>query len=307
MDFKEKIAIADEAAKILAADAKKGVANGAKKAVEVAADGKKAVVEKATKAKEDFDRKMLCPVFQGDLNISDYPMIRILESDPKHDENPVCDGSIGFESVAKGMKILNLYTRFADQQGLRFYPLVGEDVFYIDPCSEDLFISLDDYFSYSKKARVAELTKIAQTLGAKHIRITLKERRKSFVSQQAKLKANVAKKGAGDASHEKSHTEFSNVEVAAETSFIGHDPERPELKYFANETAIKDLVEMRMSDNTLQRQTLSFKYNSSSGIKEKNAIQIDAALALMKLKGTASVLNEIQNESWLDFWYEIEF
>ena len=49
--------------------------------------------------------------------------------------------------------------------------------------------------NYLKVARVSELQKIAQDLGAKHFRVTYKEQKKSFESNTAKAKLGVKATG----------------------------------------------------------------------------------------------------------------
>lgn len=54
-------------------------------------------------------------------------------------------------------------------------------------------------------------------------------------------------------------------------------------------------------------QKYTLKLSNSSGIKEKDAVKIDAALKAMKISGNTTVINEAQNESRRFFEYEIDF
>ena len=101
---------------------------------------------------------------------------------------------------------------------------------------------------------------------------------------------------------------FSTVEIAAESEFPGHDPIKPELKYLQKEPVIQDLVAMRMNETApLQRQKFMLKMSTSSGMKENDAIKIDAVLKGLKLSGNTTVSSEAQNEARRYLEYEIEF
>ncbi len=235
-------------------------------------------------------------------------MIRVLDPEKPYLENPVCIGSVGFGMREKNMKVLNLFNQNAQDYGLTFYPSSGNYGYYVDPCNPTLDISLNDYFSYLKRVRIDELTRIAQDLGATKIRISLKAEKKTFVDNKAKIKGREGKVASEEISHTNVAQKFESIEVASESSFKGHDPVEPKLVYFKNENDIKSLIEMRMNkENLLTAKTISFKYNNSSGMKEADAINVDAALAKMKLGGNASISSEVRDENRLFFEYYIEF
>ena len=172
---------------------------GAAKAVNKQIDllGKAAVMLKggagkaaggAVRAKQQMDLARLSPVFPGEFRAEDYAvpkLIRIVDYD-KRMENPVCDGAIGFEHNYGGMRVLTLYEREAGSLGLRFTPGLQEPFYHSHPYRKGVYIDLDDYFTVLRKERVAELEHIAHSLGAKHVRITIKEETSSFVSKSAK-------------------------------------------------------------------------------------------------------------------------
>ena len=172
-------------------------------------------------------------------------------------------------------------------------------------------IALDDYFSYLKVARVNELQKIAQDLGAKHFRVTYKEQKTSFSRNAVKAKGNAkAPNGTitADAEHDLSASAVSNVEVAAEMQCLGHAPTEPKLCYLQREPSIQSLITLRMDKaSPMLHQKYTLKLSNSSGIKEEDAVKIDAALKAMKISGNTTVINEAQNESRRFFEYEIDF
>ncbi len=198
-----------------------------------------------------------------------------------------------------------------DAFGLTFYPDTDNEVYYADPSDRDHYIALDDYFNYLRVARVSELQRIAQDLGAKHFRVTYKEQKKSFTKTDVKVKLeakNATKHGGkAEADHEAERSSFEKVEIAAEMECIGHKPVVPTLKYFKKDPQIQSLIALRMADNGMTHQVYTLVLSNSSGIKAKDAMKIDAALSAMKISGDATVASEAQSEARRFFEYEIDF
>lgn len=160
--------IADDV-KVLADNRKDAMVDAARDAFVKASDA-------AEDAKLKAQKKLLAPVFLEDIQIHEYPqMIRICEPDKQHLNSPVCEGSIGYMTEADGMAVLNVYPDYVDALGVHFYPYDFEDVYYMDPANSSSYISLDEYFAYMKKVRVDELNRIAQELGAKKIKVSIKD------------------------------------------------------------------------------------------------------------------------------------
>ena len=273
-----------------------------------------AVKANAEERNREIERKLLHPIFAEDLDSADFlisKLIRITDIDKKRAESEVCQGSIGYISTQKDLQIVNIYKDKVDLFGLSFYPDIDCELYYVDPSDRDKYIALDDYFSFLKEARVNELQKIAQDLGAKHFRVTYKEQKTSFSSNSVKVKANC--KATGDtasveAEHGLSTTNVANVEIAAEMDCPGHAPIEPKLRYLQREPSIQTLISLRMDkDSPLSHQKYTLKLSNSSGIKEKDAIKIDAALKAMKIFGNTTVVSEVRNESRRFFDYEIDF
>ena len=101
---------------------------------------------------------------------------------------------------------------------------------------------------------------------------------------------------------------YSTVEIAAEMECPGHDPVKPKLKYMKYDPSINGLVKMRMSEHApLIHQKLMLRLSNSSGLKESEAVKIDAVLMGLKCAGNASVVSEARNESRRYLEYEIDF
>ena len=270
--------------------------------------------DKQQQAKREKELKSLRPLFETDIDTPDFSLpklIRIAEMDDKHAESEVCHGSIGYVFSGKDIDIMTIYPNKIIDFDLKFYPDIESEMYYVDPTDRDFYIALDNYYNYLKIARIGELQKIAQDLGAKHFRVTYKEHQKSIESTDAKGKVNgklSGKQGGNlDAEHHKDADSYSKVEIAAEMECIGHKPLEPKLVYFRKDPQIQSLVSLRMADNAMTHQAYTIELSNSSGIKEKDAIKIDAALAAMKFSGNFSVTSEVRREMRRIFEYEIDF
>lgn len=261
------------------------------------------------KAKE-MELKALAPVLPDTLNSADFfvtKLIRLTDIDKRHAESLLCEGAIGHMIHQKDFDVLNIYKASADQFGLTFYPDMDSDLYYVDPTDRNHYIALDEYFSFLKVKRVTELQKIAQDLGAKHFRVTYKEKKASFTNATAKGKAGT-KGYAVDASHERSVSEAHTIEISAEMDCPGHEPVIPNLRYLQRDPSIQSLIAMRMDESSpLSHQVFSIELKNTSGIKEKDAVKIDALLKGLKITGNTTVTAEVQNESRRFFEYEIDF
>ncbi|MGN0169864.1 MAG: hypothetical protein ACI39H_03765 [Lachnospiraceae bacterium] len=266
---------------------------------------KEGIEEKA----REIEKKSLQPLFPDTLNSADFLMpkfIRVTDRDKKHAESKVCQGSIGFISDEKELSIVNVFKDSIDVFGLAFYPDDESEFYYVDPSDRDRYIALNDYFTFLKTARIAELQKIAQDLGAKHFKVTYKEEKSVF--SEKKITAHGKAMIVANGQQERKEREFSKVDIAAEMTFPGHEPIKPKLHYLQREPLIQNLITLRMNEETpLLQQTLSLNLSNSSGMKESDAAKIDAVLKGMKCSGNASVSSEAQNESRRYLEYEIEF
>lgn len=265
--------------------------------------------ETAEEKSRMLEVKALNPIFLETLNDTEFNVsrfVRITERNRKHAESEVCKGSIGFVSEQKGLRMVNIFRDSVDTFGLLFYPDCSSEFYYVDPSDRDCYIALDDYFGYLKLARINELQKLAQDLGAKHFRVTYKEEKTAF--SEKKAKGNVKARGTVDIEHNYNDKKYSTVEVASEMTFPGHVPVNPMVKYLKHDPSVKTLISMRMDETApLLHQKFMLKLSNSSGIKESEAIKIDAVLKGMKCAGNATVVSEVQNESRRYLEYEIDF
>lgn len=271
--------------------------------------GARTLKETADEKARQMERKTLLPIVLEDLN--DYPMpklIRITERDKKYSESEVCKGSIGFWSDFKEMRLMNIFRDSVNVYGISFYPNCDSEFYYVNPVNYDNYIVLDEYFDYLKQVRVGELQKIAQDLGAKHFRVTYKEEKTAFSERRTNKKVGVKSIEDASVEQEREGNKYSKIEIAAEMECPGHAPVKPTVKYMKYDPNVQKLIEMRMDEQgPLRRQTLTIKLSNSSGLKESEAVKIDAILKGLKCTGNSTVVNEVRNESRRYLEYEIDF
>lgn len=258
------------------------------------------------------DIKALRPIFADDVQQESFmlsKMIRLTEIDKRRAESEVCQGSIGYTSVQKDFVVVNIFKNCLAQFPITLYPDEYSELYYVNPVDPTQYIALNSYFEYLQKARVAELQRIAQDLGATHFRVTFKEQKKRFTSSS--LDVDVSVKGKVpfhlNSSDRYSSKDFSNIQVAAEMDFEGHEPTYPALAYYKDDSAIQTLVEMRMHQNAMKHQLYLLSLDKASGISRDDAVKIDTTIKALKIAGNASFSHGVEDEGRKVIEYEIDF
>lgn len=282
------------------------------KAIELAQEGG----ERLNQAKVELDRKLLNPITISEFEevaVKSPKIIRLLETNP-HAGKEACENAIGFNSTIVKTKVLELVKGEFPEDRFTFYPNQSELIYLRNPYVENMYLSLNSYFEYIKKARIAELENIANSLGAKYVKVTYKEEEKKFVSVAREENFGV-KLPKGKAKEEPSaKEEFSlsskqlvELEIASENVFAGHNnPVRPELVYFKGDLTIEGLINAVMGDNPTKEKKFTLKYNRNTDLSLDAAEGIDAVLGKLKIKASASVKSEVENENRLYLGYEIQ-
>ena len=269
------------------------------------------IKESADEKARQMELKRLQPIFPADIDDGDFlihKFIRVADRDKKRAESKVCQGSIGYFTSSKGIRVLNIFRDSVDVFGLTFYPDNRSEFYYVDPSDRDRYIALDDYFNYLKVERISELQRIAQDLGAKHFRVTYVEEKSSYSDKKVKGNGKVVSVASGEVEHKNSEENYSKIEIAAENEFPGKEPIKPQLKYLLRDPSIQNLISMRLdSESALTHQKLMIKLSNSSGLKESDAVKIDAVLKGMKFAGNTTVQSEARNEARRYLEYEIDF
>ena len=283
----------------------------ASKVGESVKNGAAALKESAEERTRALELKSLQPIFAEVLDERDFVLpkfIRVANRDKKRAESQVCKGSIGYYSDPKGLRLVNIFRDNLEMFNLVFFPDCNSEFYYVDPIDKNRYIALDDYFNYLKVERISELQRLAQSLGAKHFRVTYKEEKTSVAEKIIKANINVQGVAAGNGERNLSETKFDTIEIAADMECPGHAPNRPDLKYLQKDPAIRTLIDMRMDEHSpLSHQKFMLKLSNSSGLKESDAVKIDAVLKSMRFTGNTSIVSEARNEARRYFEYEIDF
>ncbi len=266
----------------------------------------------ADRAKKEFDA--LQPIFQDTVTSPEFTLpklIRVAQMDKKHEEAECCQDSIGFRAEHGGIQIITIYPGWTKLLNLDFYPNANSELFYVDPCDRDKYIALEQYFNYLRVSKVGELQMIAQSLGAKHFKVSYVEQEsadsENKVNAMVAMKGKATPSGSGEIDHEKSSSSFLKVSVGAEMEFLGHDPIEPTLKYLKGDPNIETLIKMRMSNNAPIHQRTIINLVSSSEISEKDAAKIDGAMSALHYGGKLAIQKQAQKESRTTLEYEIDY
>jgi len=275
--------------------------------------GKSYIGEQYDKAKYEIDLKRLQPIFAEDLSERTQKRprwFRVVEYD-KRLENEACKNSIGFEEKIKREDVIHFYSKDLELLKVNFYPCIQETIYCINPYNENMYISLEEYFTYIKKAKVDELQKIAHSLGAKEVKISLKERKKTFIVKDSKTTANGTGKANGTIEQKNQNEELMSVEVAADIKFSGDAPPKmPELTYFKYDKDIEALIKMRCNEesaNQIKEKTYRISYFNSSEMQEETAIKIDTVLQQLGCAGNSTVQSEVQTKKRMELEYYVLF
>ena len=258
----------------------------------------------------EMELKVLQPVFLETFNSQDFfvpKFIKISGRDKRYAENDSCKKSIGYLSNPKGIRLLNIFRDSVEASGLSFYPDYGGEFYYMDPSDSKKYIVLEEYFNYLKQVRINELQMVAQDLGAKHFRVTYMEENRSFLGKKATKGVNLHKVINTELDQSSIEKKYVTAEIAAEMEFLGHAPKMPKLQYMKYDPSINGLIEMRMKEYPLVHQKFMLKLSNTSGLKESEALRIDATLKSMKVGSNMTILKEAQNESKRYLEYEIDF
>lgn len=253
------------------------------------------------------------PIFSKDVPVSYPKMISIVDFDKRMGIKE-CEGAVGFEETINGIEILGIYKKEINKFGrIEYYPDKNPtaSIYYVHPINNLQYIEITEYFSYLKEQRITELEYIAQELGAKHFKVEIMEETLSNIvsKNKADVKIGAGKDKAGISIEKgKGQKAYESIGIASELTWPGREPREPKLNLWANNESIKNLIKQRLSsDNRLQSKTFRLDYNTSSGIKEKEAAKIDGVLKTLKFQAAGSIQNEAKKESKRRLEYTIDF
>ena len=291
-------------------------------ALQKAADiGKKAVDNVQKSAKElsekqkndNYERRMkkYNPLFPETFNSPDFSfpnVIAIVDKAVRKDVD-VCEGAIGWTSVEMDQEVLYLHKEEAEESCIQFFPHAScNTVYYVDNFNKNLYIRVDCIFRRAHDERLAELKYIAHALGAKRCSIEMQEKRADKKSSRININAVISRaSGANSSSCSSARSDSRRGRIVAE--FEGNDtPQRPQLKWFANDENIKRLIEMRCTNcNSIKSEVLELEGASSNTMSQEQGAAIDFAISNVGFKLGYSMEQEAEGEKHSLLIYSVEF
>lgn len=293
--------------------------NVSKKTAVVVQQGAQNLAEKSKNDSYLRRLKKYNPIFPEQYCSDDFNlpnMIRIVD-DAERRGIDVCEGSIGWLSKEGDIEVLNLYDEVAKECGIQFIPSAKcDEIYYVDSFDRSRFIRVDCIFSKAHEERLAELKHIAYSLGAKTCSIEISESMEEVKSESKKAELSEKFKiHIGTiSSQEKSEKNLrysgsQKREGKTVIQFEGSNyPQRPELKWFAYDDNIKNLIQMRCQDvNSIKSERLELSGASSAAMSQKTAKAIENAVSKMGVGGKLEMESQATRENLSKLIFNIEF
>lgn len=287
------------------------------KAVESIQKGAQELADKSEVASFERRLKKYNPLFLDAYQSEEFilPKMIMLADDLERRTIDVCQGAIGWTGDDTGLEVLYLYDKDVEISGLQFIPNAKSGaIYYVDNFDPNRFVRVDCIFNKAHEERIAELQHIAHSLGAKKCSIELSESSVETQVEKKKfeLKASLSKIKVGPS--ESSQKSLERKEASKRTGRVdvefGGSSEitRPELKWFANDENIKQLIEMRCAgSNFIKKLLLELEGAASSTMSQETAYAIDNAITKIGVKGSMSMESQATKEIHSKFLLNIEF
>ena len=219
----------------------------------------------------------------------------------------VCKGAIGWTSKQKGVEVLHLYDEEIQNCGIDFLPLANCDsIYYVHPHNRHIYVNVDSFFATMHTEKVAELEQIAAALGAKEyfINITDSAKKASSVSREINFNEKTEKDtNEYSAKNEISSGYSTNAMTIAHAEFAEtRAASLPELKWFANDNGIKNLIQQcYYKSNHLNTYNIKISSYSSSTMSVSTAITIHDAVSSMGAKCNFKQKNQEEQSHEMTF------
>ena len=260
--------------------------------------------------------KQYNPLFPEKYKSEDFnlPNMIMIVDDAVRRDIDVCQGAIGWITTDTDVETLCLYDEFIPNCGIKFIPNATCDaVYYVDSFDRNRFIRTDYLFIKAHEERLAELENIAYNLGAKHCSIEISESTANTQNHSDKTSfggnfklLNIS----GNVEQSSVQGDHTQVSGRIDVEFEGHsNPQRPALKWFANDDTITGLVEMCCSGKyTVKNKTLTLSGSTSATMSQKVACAIDSTVKKIAGGGAQFSMNDqASKEHHSKLLFHIEF
>lgn len=284
-----------------------------KKALEEAQKGAVALSEKAKEDSYERRLKKYNPLFPNEYTAAEFalPHLIVLVDEAVRRGIDVCEGAIGWRSVESETEVLHLYNASADLKKIEFYPAATSGAtYYVDNFNPNRYINVDCIFKKAHEERLAELKQIAYALGAKSCTIEISEasQEANSLNQSANLGikssplGKIGLKAESSAANANTQKRSGKITAVFEGSVA---PQRPSLKWFADDENIKNLIEIRCTDpGRLKYEELRLSGSASATMTHKAAAAIDG---LKGIKGGYSTQSQAMFEHSSELLFAVEF
>lgn len=292
--------------------------DASKKAVEDVQKGAKALSDKAKNDSYNRRIKKYNPLFPDEYRCADFhiPNMIMIRDDAERKGIDVCEGAIGWLNNDSEIEVLCLYDEAVEMSGIQFLPApVCDGVYYVDSFDKNCYIRTDYIFQKAHEERLAELKHIAYSLGAKSCSIEISESvQESIVDKKkmdisGKLPEKTSLKISAKSEQNLSYQDSVKRSGKITAKFDGNvTPKRPELKWFANDKNIQNLIEMRCTEgNSIQSEILELSGSSSAAMAQKTACAIDCTMSKIGAKSNSTMENQSIKENTSTLIFRIKF
>ncbi len=268
------------------------------------------------KAKEDSYQhrlKKYNPLFPDEYTAVDFilPRLIVIVDEAVRRGVDVCEGAIGWKSMDADSEVLHLYNTSTALKEIEFYPAaVSDAMYYVDNFNPNRYINVDCIFNKAHEERLAELKQIAYALGAKSctIEITDFNQESNSSSRSANLSVKASPLGKLGIKAEDSSTSANARKRSGKITAVfegSSAPQRPSLKWFANDENIKNLIDMRCAEpGRLKQEELRLSGSTSATMTRKAAAAIDG---IRGMKGGISMQSQAMVEHTSELVFCVEF
>ena len=278
-------------------------------------DGAKAGVEMIKKESVNAQFKKYNPVFREqyiDPEFSMPSLIRIVD-DAERKDIEVCKNSIGWKSVENGLEVFHMYDTFINESKVGFSPVpMCDSFYYVDPHNSNCYININNLFERMQQEKIAELTDVANCLGAKSyvIEIVEEEKKHEKNTASARMGVNVKVVDAGlEGNHTREGSQFAIRRAYSTAEFYEkRKPVMPTLCWFKDDNNILGLIRHVCRDHArIKSQELVFEGSKHAVMSQETAVKIDAVIKKIGGKNTAKLEKKAESEFSSRIFFRIEF
>lgn len=279
-----------------------------KNVAESAGKGAAALSEKVKDASYQERLRKYNPLFPDEYTAVSFVLPRLITivDEAVRRGVDVCEGSIGWRSVEAETEVLHLYNTAAQLKEIEFYPAATSGAtYYVDNFNSHRYIDVEYIFNKAHDERLAELEQIAYALGAKSCTIEITESRQDACSVNANGKVGLGKLGIKvDKSTSSANAQMRSGKITT-TFKDSKAPQRPKLRWFANDATIKQLIETRCTEpDRLTSKELKLAGSTFATMSHNAAAAIDG---LRGAKGGISMKDKATKESSSLLIFSVEF